>query len=75
MLLGHHNIDDHKQLISRLNKEREIFIFKFCLYSYDEHYNRRGPYGDNKVKKNIYIIICQIIYFSVSSRTKMGITK
>ncbi|CAF1418471.1 unnamed protein product [Adineta steineri] len=29
MLTGHHNIDDSKQFIT----------------SYDEHYNRRGPYG------------------------------
>jgi hypothetical protein len=34
MLLGHHNIDDNKQLIS----------------SYDEHFNRRGPYGNDRVK-------------------------
>lgn len=32
MILGHHNVDDRKQLIS----------------SYDEHYNRRGPYGSNR---------------------------
>ncbi|CAF3301053.1 unnamed protein product [Rotaria socialis] len=32
MILGHHNIDDQKQLIT----------------SYDEHFNRRGPYGTDR---------------------------
>ncbi|CAF1088985.1 unnamed protein product [Rotaria sp. Silwood1] len=32
MILGHHNINDRKQLIS----------------SYDEQYNRRGPYGNDR---------------------------
>ncbi|CAF1578019.1 unnamed protein product, partial [Adineta ricciae] len=32
MIYGHHNIDDRKQLIT----------------SYDEHYNRRGPYGHER---------------------------